>query len=190
MYEGGACHSPCCTMGGQVGTVRILIICENNYFPAQGVILPGKKMQKKRLFFGFLPSAKPGSAKVFWPWDAVFWPHCLLPPPPPRPFCISIMPLLSLSAGEGEDSGLFGSAWVSGRVERVGGFVRFVGSKRVWVWLPERPPDPCGRCTAAGVDPGDCWHWGVDCPRRGVRVWDGHRALQAAEGQGPGAELP
>ena len=95
-----------------------------------------------------------------------------------------------LEGGEGEDSGLFGSTWVSGRVERVGGFVRFVGSKGVWVWLPESPPDPCGRCTAAGVDPGDCWHWGADCPRRGVWAWGGHWALQAAEGQGPGAELP
>ena len=73
-----------------------------------------------------------------------------------------------LAGWGGEDSGLFGSAWVSGRVERVGGFIRFVGAKGVWLWMPERPPDPCGRCTAAGVDPGDCWHWGVDCPRRGV----------------------
>ena len=95
-----------------------------------------------------------------------------------------------LEAAEGEDSGLFGSAWVSGRVERVGGFVWFVGSKGVWVWLPERPPEPCVRCTAAGVGPGFCWHWGVDCPRRGVGVWDEPRALRAAKGQGPGAELP
>ena len=73
-----------------------------------------------------------------------------------------------LEGGGDEDSGLFGSAWVSGRVERVGGFIRFVGAKGVWVWMPERPPDPCGSCTTAGVDPGDCWHWGVDCPRRGV----------------------
>ena len=75
-----------------------------------------------------------------------------------------------LEGGGGEDLGLFGSAWVSGRVERVGGFIRFVGAKGLWVWLPERPPDPCGRCTAAGVDPWDCWHWGVDCPQRGVRA--------------------
>ena len=73
-----------------------------------------------------------------------------------------------LEGGGYEDSGLFGSAWVSGRVGRVGGFIWFVGAKGVWVWMPERPPGPCGRCTAAGGDPGDCWRWGVDCPRRGV----------------------
>ena len=73
-----------------------------------------------------------------------------------------------LEGGGDGDSGLFGSAWVSGRVERVGGFIRFVGAKGVQVWMPERPPDPCGRCIAAGADPGDCWHWGVDCVKRGV----------------------
>ena len=75
-----------------------------------------------------------------------------------------------LEGGAEEDVGLFGSSWVSGRVERVGGFIRFLGAKGVWVWMPERPQDPCGKYAAAGVDPSDCWHWGVDCPRRGLRT--------------------
>ena len=66
------------------------------------------------------------------------------------------------------DVGLFGSSWVSGRVEREGGFIRFVESKGVLVWMPERPQEPCSRCVAAEVDIGACWHWRVDCPRRGL----------------------
>ena len=73
-----------------------------------------------------------------------------------------------LEGGGEEDTGLLGSSWVSRRMERVGVFIPFVGAKGVWVWMRERPQDPCGRCTAAGVDPGACWHSGVDCPRRKV----------------------
>ena len=69
--------------------------------------------------------------------------------------------------GEG-DVGLFGSSWVLGRVKGVGGCIRFEGAKGVWVWMLERPQDPCGRCVAVEVDPGACWHWRVDCPRRGL----------------------
>ena len=46
--------------------------------------------------------------------------------------------------------GPFGRSWVSGQVEREGGFMRFVGAKGVWVWVPERSPEPCGRCVLAG----------------------------------------
>ena len=81
----------------------------------------------------------------------------------------SVVALPSALEGGGEgDVGLFGSSWVSGQAERVGGFIRFVGAKGVWVWMPEQPRDPCGRCVGAGVDSGDCWHWRVDCPRRGL----------------------
>ena len=44
--------------------------------------------------------------------------------------------------------------------------MRFVGSNGVWVWVPERPLEPCGRCVVAGIGLEDCWHWFVDSPRR------------------------
>ena len=96
-----------------------------------------------------------------------------------------------LEAGDEEDAGLFWSSWMRGRVERVGGCFPFVGAKGVWVWMSERPQDPCGRCTAAGVDPCDCWHWGVDCPGRGVGApWWAPERYGKPKGQGPGAEVP
>ena len=46
---------------------------------------------KKELIFGFLSSAKMGSPnrkkKLILPWDAVFFPHYLSPPPPFRVPC-------------------------------------------------------------------------------------------------------
>ena len=46
------------------------------------------------------------------------------------------------------------------------GFIGFIGAKGVWVWVPERPQELCGRCMVAGADLDACWHWFVDCPRR------------------------
>ena len=49
-----------------------------------------------------------------------------------------VVPLPGELEGGGDgDVGLFGSSWVSGRVEREGGFIRLVGSKGDWVWMPE-----------------------------------------------------
>ena len=90
VYDGGACHSPCCTMRGQVGTVRILIICENNYFPAQGVT---EKMQKRDYFLGSCPPQNRVPQNVL-ALGCFFLPHCLLPPPPPSlflPLSISVL---------------------------------------------------------------------------------------------------
>ena len=42
--------------------------------------------------------------------------------------------------------------------------MRFVGFRGLWVWVPERPPEPCRRCVAAGASLENCWHWFVDCP--------------------------
>ena len=43
--------------------------------------------------------------------------------------------------------------------------MRFVGSKGLWVWVPERPLEPCTLCVAVGENFENSWHWFVDCPR-------------------------
>ena len=78
------------------------------------------------------------------------------------------VPVTPLLLPEGGGQGLMGRRWLVGFVKVVGGFMRFVSSKGVWVWVPEEPPEPCFRCVAAQVPQGRAMHWFADCPRRRV----------------------
>ena len=46
--------------------------------------------------------------------------------------------------------------------------MRFLGSMRLWVLVPERTPEPRRRCVVAGHGLESSRHWLVDCTSRRV----------------------